>query len=178
MTAMQLPANPDLAGHRGRSVPWLAAVLAAMFLAAAGVAVAQSQPLADLDSFPRGKLEIRVGKAQTLTYKIWLADTPQRQAQGLMFVRSLPALRGMLFVHESPKPIGMWMKNTFIPLDMVFIDAHGRIQQIVERTTPHSLETIRSDQPALAVLEIGGGEAQRLGLKPGQQVSHPAFARP
>jgi uncharacterized membrane protein (UPF0127 family) len=178
MTVMQPRANPDLASHRTRSVPWLGAVFAAMFLAAAGVAVAQSQPLADLDSFPRGKLDINVGKSQTLTFKIWLADTPQRQAQGLMFVRSLPALRGMLFVHESPKPIGMWMKNTYIPLDMVFIDAHGRIQQIVERTTPHSLETIRSDQPALAVLEIGGGEAQRLGLKPGQRVSHPAFARP
>ena len=95
-----------------------------------------------------------------------------------MFVRALPAQRGMLFVHESPKPISMWMKNTFIPLDMVFIDATGRIQQIVANTIPHSLDTIRSDQPALAVLEIGGGEAQRLGLKAGQHVKHPAFVRP
>jgi uncharacterized protein len=69
----------------------------------------------------------------------------------------------------------MWMKNTFIPLDMVFIDASGRIQQIVEQTTPHSLQLIHSDAPARAVLEIGGGEAKRLGLHPGQQVSHPAL---
>ena len=61
----------------------------------------------------------------------------------------------------------MWMKNTYIPLDMVFIDAHGRIQQIVEQTTPHSLDLIRSNEPALAVLEIAGGEAKRLGLHAG-----------
>jgi hypothetical protein len=81
----------------------------------------------------------------------------------------------MLFVHESPKPIGMWMKNTYIALDMVFIDEKARIQQIVANTTPHSLDVIRSNHPALAVLEIAGGEAQRLGLKPGQPVSHPSL---
>ena len=112
------------------------------------------------------------------TFEVWLADSPRRQAQGLMFVRSLPDLRGMLFVHESPKPISMWMKNTYIPLDMVFIDARGRIQQIVEQTTPHSLDIIRSNEPALAVLEIAGGEAKRLGLHPGQRVVHPAAGDP
>jgi uncharacterized membrane protein (UPF0127 family) len=70
----------------------------------------------------------------------------------------------------------MWMKNTYIPLDMVFIDSNGRIQQIVEQTTPHSLDTIRSNEPALAVLEIAGGEARRLGLRAGQVVSHPALS--
>ena len=151
-------------------------VLVLLGLVTGGSACAQSGPLADLDTFPRGKLQIGVGKKQ-IDFDIWVADTPERQSQGLMFVRSLPEQRGMLFVHDSPKPIGMWMKNTYIPLDMVFIDARGRIQQIVAQTTPHSLETIRSNQPALAVLEIGGGEARRLGLKPGQHVSHPAFAK-
>ena len=149
-----------------------------LVLASTGQLHAQSGPIEDLDSFPKGKLEISLGRKQTLAFEVWLADTPRRQSQGLMFVRSLPALRGMLFVHESPKPIGMWMKNTYIPLDMVFIDSRGRIQQIVAQTTPHSLEVIRSNQPALAVLEIGGGEAQRLGLKAGQRVSHPALAQP
>jgi len=68
------------------------------------------------------------------------------------------------------------MKNTFIPLDMVFIDGRGCIQQIVAQTTPHSLDIIRSVEPALAVLEIGGGEARRLGLRVGQRVVHPALA--
>jgi uncharacterized protein len=157
-----------------RPLPTLLVLLA---LALAGPLLAQSGPLEDLDTFPREKLEIALGKKQALTFEVWVADTPRRQSQGLMFVRSLPALRGMLFVHESPKPISMWMKNTYIPLDMVFIDSRGRIQQIVAQTTPHSLEVIRSDQPAVAVLEIAGGEAQRLGLKTGQHVSYPALAQ-
>ena len=154
----------------------IAVLLVVLALAAPGGLHAQSGPLEDLDKFPRGKLEITVGR-KPLVFDIWVADTPQRMSQGLMFVRSLSPQHGMLFVHENPRPISMWMKNTYIPLDMVFIDSHGRIQQIVARTTPHSLDTVRSSEPALAVLEIGGGEAQRLGLKPGQTVSHPAFAR-
>ena len=152
-------------------------LLAAWALLAAMPLRAQSGPIEDLDTFPKGKLEVVVGKKQHLTFDIWLADSPRRQSQGLMFVRSLPSLRGMLFVHESPKPISMWMKNTYIALDMVFIDSQGRIQQIVAQTTPHSLDIIRSTEPASAVLEIGGGEAEKLGLKAGQHVIHPAFAK-
>jgi uncharacterized membrane protein (UPF0127 family) len=133
-------------------------------------------PLEDLAAFPRGKLEISEGKKVKHTFDVWLADSPSRQAQGLMFVRALPDMQGMLFVHEKPMPISMWMKNTYIPLDMVFIDARGRIQQIVEQATPHSLDIIRSKDPALAVLEIAGGEARRLGLHTGQHVAHPALA--
>jgi len=143
--------------------------------AVAAMARAQNGPLEDLDAFPRGKLEIADGKKVKHTFDVWLADSPRRQAQGLMFVRSLPAMRGMLFVHESPKPMSMWMKNTYIPLDMVFIDGEGRIQQIVEQATPHSLAIINSNEPALAVLEIAGGEAKRLGLHPGQRVLHAAL---
>jgi uncharacterized membrane protein (UPF0127 family) len=151
-------------------------LFAAWALMAALPLTAQIAPIEDLDSFPHDKLEITVGR-KPIEFEIWRADTPQRMAQGLMFVRSLAPQRGMLFVHDSPKPVSMWMKNTYIPLDMVFIDSHGRIQQIVAQTTPHSLAVIRSKEPALAVLEIGGGEAQRLGLRPGQHVSHPAFAK-
>jgi uncharacterized membrane protein (UPF0127 family) len=166
---MSYPRPPD---SLRRCVVFLAAF--AMFGATA--ARAQTGPIEDLAAFPRGKLEIADGKKVKHTLEVWLADTPSRQAQGLMFVRSLPSLRGMLFVHESPRPMSMWMKNTYIPLDMVFIDAQGRIQQIVEQTTPHSLAIISSTEPALAVLEIAGGEAKHLGLHPGQRVNHPALA--
>jgi uncharacterized membrane protein (UPF0127 family) len=138
-------------------------------------ASAQIGPLEDLAAFPSGKLEIADGKKVRHVFQVWLADTPQRQSQGLMFVRALPDLRGMLFVHAAPQPISMWMKNTYIPLDMVFIDGHGRIQQIIEQATPHSLEIIRARDPALAVLEIAGGEAKKLGLHPGQRVIHSAL---
>ncbi len=136
---------------------------------------AQLGPLEPLDTFPTDKLEIRDGRKTAHVFTVWLADTPPRQAQGLMFVRSLPPMRGMLFVYDDLREIGMWMKNTYIELDMVFIGADGKIQQITERTTPHSLATIRSNSPAWAVLEIAGGEARRLGLKVGQRVSHPAL---
>ncbi len=114
-----------------------------------GAAYAQIGPVEDLDAFPSADLRISDGKKSAHVFRVWLADTPQRQAQGLMFVRGLPDLRGMLFVYEQPKAISMWMKNTYIPLDMVFIDGNGRIQQIVEQTTPHSLDLIRSDPSVL-----------------------------
>jgi uncharacterized membrane protein (UPF0127 family) len=148
--------------------------LLAALLLAPGVR-AQSEPLEDLDNFPRGQLEIALNRKQSLTFEVWLADTPPRQQQGLMFVRSLPPMRGMLFVWQSPKQLGMWMKNTYIPLDMIFIDERGHIQNIAERTTPHSRQTVHSLGMAIAVLEIAGGEARRLGLRPGQRVRHPAL---
>jgi len=163
--------------HQRRALLWKMIAVVAVALAGAGgtVAHAQAGPIEDLSSFPRGKLEIADGKKVKHVFDVWLADSPRRQSQGLMFVRSLPAMRGMLFVHESPKQLSMWMKNTYIPLDMVFIDANGRIQQIIEQTTPHSLSTISSKDPALAVLEIAGGEAKRLGLHAGQRVLHTAL---
>ncbi len=151
------------------------ALLGAVCISFCTSAFAQTGPIEELAAFPSGKLEISEGKKVKHVFQVWLADSPQRQAQGLMFVRGLPDLRGMLFVHSEPKAISMWMKNTYIPLDMVFIDTHGRIQQIVEQTTPHSLDIIRSKEPASAVLEIAGGEAKRLGLHPGQRVSHSAL---
>jgi uncharacterized membrane protein (UPF0127 family) len=169
MTAM-LPRDPTSRPLRRRAAAWCAAALLS-----AGLASAQIAPLEDLAAFPSATLTISDGKKVRHTFTVWLADTPQRQAQGLMFVRSLPADRGMLFVHREPRTISMWMKNTYIPLDMVFIDAAGRIQQIVEQTTPHSLDLIRSEAPARAVLEIAGGEARKLGLHAGQLVKHPAL---
>lgn len=104
-----------------------------------------------------------------------MADTAPRREQGLMFVRQLPNDTGMLFIFERPGPVAMWMKNTFIPLDMLFIDAAGRIIHIAERTQPHSLETIDSHGAVTAVLEIAGGECARLGIGPGDIVRHATF---
>ena len=159
------------------SVPVLAVFLVLGLLSAGwpGSARAQIGPLEDLENFPSADLTISDGKKFKLVFKVWLADTPQRQAQGLMFVRSLPDLRGMLFAYPQSRTLSMWMKNTYIPLDMVFIDEHGRISQVIEQTTPFSLATISSKDPALAVLEIAGGEAKRLGIKPGQRAVHPAL---
>lgn len=133
-----------------------------------------AEPRADalipLDAFPQATLQIKSGTRQH-TFDIWLAQTPEEQEQGLMFVRDLPENRGMLFVAEQPRVFNMWMKNTYIPLDMVFIGKDGRIAKIAEHTVPHSLATISSGGPVAAILEIKGGEAARRALQPGDAVN-------
>lgn len=132
--------------------------------------------LLELSSFPRTPLTIHSATSTAShVFRVWIADTPQRQSQGLMFVRDLPADEGMLFHDRQSRVWGMWMKNTFIPLDMLFIDARGRVVGIIERTVPHSLQTQSHPQPVKAVLELRGGEAARRGIRVGDRVEHPAF---
>ena len=98
--------------------------------------------------------------------------TPAQRSQGLMYRTELAENAGMLFQYPEPRIINMWMSNTLIPLDMIFIDTAGRIINIAERTVPESLQTIPSTAPAVAVLEVSGGTADRLGLAPGDLVIH------
>ena len=104
-----------------------------------------------------------------------MADSTAQKARGLMFRRALPADAGMLFDYHAPKTINMWMKNTFIPLDMIFIGGDFTVVDIVERTTPMSTAIISSDVPARAVLEVNGGMADRWGVAIGDRVRTPRF---
>jgi len=104
-----------------------------------------------------------------------IAATPEKQALGLMYRTSLPDTKGMLFPHKEPREMSMWMRNTYIPLDMVFINADGTVHRIEARTEPFSERIISSGGPVAAVLEIAGGAAERIGLKPGDKVRHPVF---
>jgi uncharacterized membrane protein (UPF0127 family) len=106
-----------------------------------------------------------------------IAATPEKQALGLMFRTHLADDKGMLFPHPEPRELSMWMRNTYIPLDMVFIRADGTVHRIEARTEPFSERIISSEGPVSAVLEIAGGAAQRLGLKPGDKVVHPTFGK-
>lgn len=142
--------------------------LGALLLATATFARGDA-PLEDLGNFPRARLEIS-GRHGTQHFDVWVADTPPRQAQGLMFVRELAPGAGMLFQSQAPRVMSMWMKNTFIPLDMLFIDAKGRIVHIAAQTTPHSLDTISSNEPVTMVLELRGGEAGKRGIAAGDHV--------
>ena len=108
-----------------------------------------------------------------VAFRVEIAATPAAMARGLMGRRQLPATEGMLFVYPSPRHASFWMKNTLIPLDMVFIGADARIGRIAAEAEPLSLEPIPSGMPVRAVLEIGGGEADRLGLAPGDRVRFP-----
>ncbi len=104
-----------------------------------------------------------------------MALTGEQHAQGLMYRRSLAADAGMLFLYRGAGMLSMWMKNTSIPLDMMFIAPDGRIVDIAERTVPYSLETVSSRFAASAVLEVNGGTVARLGVQPGDRVLHRAF---
>ena len=175
------PSRTEDLARRRRRMPalWLALALACIappLLSVATAADPEAGPLLELSSFQRSTLTIHSAtRNDGHVFRVWLADTPERQSQGLMFVRDLPEDEGMLFVDRDSRIWGMWMKNTFIPLDMVFIDARGRVVAIFERTVPHSLKTIAHPRPVKAVLELRGGEAARRGLKVGDRVEHPAF---
>lgn len=150
-------------------VPWIA-----VFACAAGMAAPQEADREPLSSFPRSQLEIQSsGKRHELS--VWVADTPSRRAQGLMFVTELRPLTGMLFVFPQPQTVSMWMKNTRISLDMLFVAADGRVIRIAPKARPESLATISSMGVVIGVIEIAGGEAERLGIHSGDRVIHPAF---
>ena len=134
---------------------------------------AQGRPL--VQDFARSSLIIDTSDYACEHFEIFVASERAAQARGLMFVREMPDEVGMLFIHPSERMISMWMKNTLIPLDMVFMDQSGVVMHIAENTVPGSLDTISSMQPALAVLEINGGLAARLGIRPGDRVRHPFF---
>jgi uncharacterized protein len=133
-----------------------------------------SHPL-DLATYPRTSLEIThhdAGQtARKYPFQVWIADTPERAEQGLMFVSDLPETMGMVFPVEPPRVENMWMKNTYIELDMLFIGKDGRVSKIIERAAPMSLQTLSSDVPVAAVLELKGGEAAKLGLHTGDTVA-------
>ncbi len=112
---------------------------------------------------------------KTHTFTVELAVTEAQRAQGLMWRRRLAPDRGMLFVYRRQRVLSMWMKNTLIPLDMLFIDRAGVIVRIHERAVPGSLRVISSGKRARAVLELNGGTVSRLGLRPGDRVLHQAL---
>jgi hypothetical protein len=103
-------------------------------------------------------------------FSVDIAATPEQQERGLMFVKSLAPDRGMIFPYDPPQEIAFWMKNTLIPLDIVFIRSDGTIARIVHGE-PLSLEPLPSGEPVGLVLEIGGGRASKLGIKEGDTVS-------
>jgi uncharacterized membrane protein (UPF0127 family) len=119
-------------------------------------------------------LEI-ITKQGVRVFSVELARNDEERARGLMFRRELPEGRGMLFDFEREQEVSFWMKNTYIPLDMIFIRADGRIHRIAENTTPESLTAVPSRGPVRAVLEVIAGTARKLGVAPGDRVAHPVF---
>lgn len=108
-------------------------------------------------------------------FAVEVADEPAERAQGLMFVEEMPLMRGMLFVYDQPQRATFWMRNTLIPLDMLFADSTGTIRRLHENAVPLDETTIDGGRDIQFVLEINGGLAARLGIAPGDVLQHPAI---
>lgn len=153
-----------------------------VFVALAGVAalaagldrVYGQADAASPQAFATARLEIVTGSARH-GFTIELALNEAQRARGLMFRQALAPDRGMLFLYPVPQVINMWMKNTLIPLDMLFLDAGGRVVSIHQRAVPGSLRVISSGVAAAAVLEVAGGTVERLGIRTGDRVVSPAL---
>jgi uncharacterized membrane protein (UPF0127 family) len=144
---------------------WLAAVLVVVgfAVASAPAGAASFQPL-----------EI-VTKNGVQVFSVEMATTDEEKQTGLMYRKELADGKGMLFDFNPEQEVSMWMKNTYVSLDMIFIRADGRILRIAENTEPLSTRIISSGGPARAVLEVVAGTAQKYGIRPGDRVGHPLF---
>lgn len=151
-------------GNRGQGSGLAAAVVFALCFAAP----AQAGACRDDQVLLRGDW----GQAR---FTVELADTDAERAEGLMHRESLPRSAGMLFVYPAPRPARFWMKNTLIPLDMIFLDRTGTVRRVHHEARPGDLRPVFGGNEILAVLEINGGLARALGIAAGSQMRHPAF---
>src|SRR6266478_3355506 len=150
--------------RRVRAELWLAAAMAVFLaLAGSGAVAASLQPL-----------EIAT-KNGVQGFTVEMATTEEEKTTGLMFRKELADGRGMLFDFSPEQEVTMWMKNTFVSLDMIFIRADGRILRIAENTEPQSTKIIPSRGLAKGVLEVIAGTAKKYGIAPGDRVGHPLF---
>lgn len=131
-----------------------------------------------LSAFPTEPVIVETRSARQHPFRAWRAETDAEKMQGLMFVPDIEPDQAMIFVYEPAQFVAMWMKNTLLPLDMLFVDAAGCVVRIEHDARPGSLETIRSGAPVVLVVELEGGTAKALGLGKGDRVRRPAVDWP
>lgn len=157
---------------------WCAATLATLALVACNVsapsdAIAKQPVAAPASVSPAGLQMVPLtisSKGKRHKFTVEVARSSAEQAKGLMFRTELASDAGMIFPFPTPKPASFWMKNTVIPLDIIFVRTDGSIESIAAETTPYSLDPVSSSEPVAAVLELAGGRAAQLGIKPGDIV--------
>jgi uncharacterized protein len=148
-------------------------VLAALLPQGVAPATAAGDAVIPLSAFPREAIVIETRSARHYTFDTWRADTPATLQQGLMFVRDLRPDQAMIFVYEPPQRVAMWMKNTLLPLDMLFVDEAGCVAKTVRDARPGSLDTISADGQIALVVELKGGTTKALGIESGDRVQRP-----
>jgi uncharacterized membrane protein (UPF0127 family) len=159
-----------MAFHSSRARLGRRLLLAAPVVLAAGAALAQTSEI----NFKKSSLVVVTG-GREIKFDVELALNDAERSRGLMFREKLGPYDGMLFDFHQEAPVSFWMKNTLIPLDMVFIAADGTVRHVHANAVPLSTDAIPSQFPVRAVLEINGGSAKLLGIKPGDKVKHPIF---
>ncbi len=150
-------------------------IILAAFMAAAGSGLLPPTNLKAAEPFERDVADILAADGKRHRFRVEIVSTPQDRAQGLQGRNQLDPDAGMLFDFGVALPVYMWMKNTFVALDMIFIAPDGRIVNIARGTTPESLAIVESAEPVRAVLEVPAGTAARLGIRPGDRVEHRIF---
>lgn len=148
---------------RTSAAAWLALVLA-------GPGAMGAEPAELLRDFPRGQLVLETRGPRCLLIGIYIAASPQQRSQGLMFIESMDEFEGMYFGFDEPAGIAMWMKNTPLALDMLFIRADRTIASIARNTVPLSTERIESQEAVTGVLELNAGFARRWRVEAGTRV--------
>ena len=144
---------------------WLAALLIAIAGCSPQATEPQTGTIPDLDkTFEFDSLTVINDAGEPLQFDVYLARSWEQQRQGLMFVRQMPETTGMLFIYPGEDVRSMWMKNTYIPLDMVFARADGSVINVITDTVPQTLHSNKSARPARYVLELNAGTARRLGI--------------
>lgn len=163
---------------RSRAAAFAAGMSVVLLVATPVPGWGRDDPAPHASAEPSGLERLTIGTRDgAVDLAVEVAETPEQQARGLMYRQSLAPGAGMLFDFGPSRVVTMWMKNTYIPLDMLFIDERGIVARIVRNTEPLSSAVISSGVPVRAVLEINAGAAERLGLRPGDRVDHPIFRR-
>jgi uncharacterized membrane protein (UPF0127 family) len=150
---------------------WFVAIILAAFLTAIPATASQSAEPADLlRKFGRTQLIIESDKRGCILFDIYIAESREQRSQGLMFIRSMDEYEGMLFIFPQATEISMWMENTLISLDMLFINEQLTITSIHRDAVPLSTDIISSGGIASGVIELNGGSADKFGINPGGRV--------
>jgi uncharacterized membrane protein (UPF0127 family) len=158
-----------------RSRQWLFGALAALIVALTAGVTGPGTGAAQAAEACRDDAVYLRGDWGEAVFSVELADTAEARSRGLMFREKMAKRHGMLFVYERPQSVSFWMKNTLIPLDMIFADKHGIVQRVNHMAVPGDLDPFHGGRDILVVLEINGGLAEAMGIGPGTVMRHPAF---
>ena len=150
-----------------------AGLFAVVFLLSCGELI----PADPVKTLYRENLSIESNTGEKHHFHVELADSPEERSMGLMYRKEMGADEGMLFLYSQQQYVTMWMHNTFLPLDMIFISSDGKVMNIVERTVPQSKTTISSGMAVIAVLELNAGTVSKHGIRLGDQVNHAFFGK-